>query len=411
MFCSTNDKSDVFAAVRPGGGQSGRLWPLAGVLSVLALASFAAGAAVGCDTPVYRYAMYNWNAAPYQVFFFHDSRLEGSDSNADGPHVDGQSQEANRLLREMSASDRPLNVNLIEVDVSDPHFEQLPFAVKEAWRRWRQKNDSKISSGSHAIFSPWGRELFAGRLDVDTVRAMAESPARKRLCELLQEGHIVAVCLTADKDANNRSVAEAVETLPKVLPLVELLEVSASDPKEAWFVKTLMAAEPDLEEYADETMVFMAYGRARAMLPYVGKGVTAENLARGIAFLSGACSCQVKADNPGIDLLTRWDWASAADVMAADDEEAPALDGQLVYHEFDPAELSGGQNGLPDNRFADTKLPNGQTPASRTADVADENIAPPAEGSFAMRQAWYLGGGLAVVVAVMIISGLFIMRR
>lgn len=194
------------------------------------------------------------------------------------------------------------------------------------------------------------------------------------------------------------------------------MEVSASDPKEAWFVKNLMSAEPDLEEYAGETMVFMAYGRGRAMLPYVGKGVTAENLASCVSFLKGACSCQVKADNPGIDLLARWDWPAAADAMAADDEDAPVPAGQLVYHEFNPGELSGGQNRLPgnispDNELPDTKIPDGQVPASRKADVENESIAPRPDGSFAVRQAWYLGGGLAVVVAVIVISGFFIMRR
>jgi len=84
---------------------------------------------------------------------------------------------------------------------------------------------------------------------------------------------------------------------------------------------------------ADEPMVFAIYGRGRALEPYVGKGITADNLAEIVMFVADACSCMVKDMNPGSDLLMKWDWDQTAEVLAADD---PSLDmsGYYGYGEY-----------------------------------------------------------------------------
>jgi hypothetical protein len=111
-----------------------------------------------------------------------------------------------------------------------------------------------------------------------------------------------------------------------------MVEVSRTDKAEAWLVRSLMTAEPDLAEYADEPMVFAVYGRGRAMPPYIGKGITVELLTDVLAFLVGPCSCFAKAENPGMDLLARWDWEATADKMAAND---PSLyPDAMMYEEF-----------------------------------------------------------------------------
>ena len=104
---------------------------------------------------------------------------------------------------------------------------------------------------------------------------------------------------------------------------IAVVKVSRTDPAEKWLVKMLLAVEPDLNdaEYAKDPMVFAVYGRGRAMPPYVGKGITTENLLDCVTFLAGACSCTVKDRNPGVDLLMRFDWDAAAEVMARDDPE------------------------------------------------------------------------------------------
>jgi hypothetical protein len=119
---------------------------------------------------------------------------------------------------------------------------------------------------------------------------------------------------------------------------ISVLKVKRDDPAEEFFVRMLMSVEEDLDEYADQPMIFAGYGRGRAMEPYIGKGITAENLVDVVAFLAGACSCMVKEQNPGADLLVQWNWEATADKMAEND---PSLDygpyGPQGYGEF-PAE-------------------------------------------------------------------------
>jgi hypothetical protein len=44
------------------------------------------------------------------------------------------------------------------------------------------------------------------------------------------------------------------------------------------------------------------------LLPLVGKGITGKNLHDAAEFLAGACSCEIKDQNPGFDLLLAADW-------------------------------------------------------------------------------------------------------
>src|SRR5207249_2313709 len=44
------------------------------------------------------------------------------------------------------------------------------------------------------------------------------------------------------------------------------------------------------------------------LLPLIGKGITAENIGGDARFLIGPCTCKVKEQNPGVDLLMVADW-------------------------------------------------------------------------------------------------------
>lgn len=90
-------------------------------------------------------------------------------------------------------------------------------------------------------------------------------------------------------------------------------EAKAKDP---WLLRSLLAVENDLHEFADEPMVFVVYGRGRALPPYIGKGITYDNLVEVTDFITSACSCTVKEQNPGVDLLMAYDWEAAAAAVA-----------------------------------------------------------------------------------------------
>ena len=46
--------------------------------------------------------------------------------------------------------------------------------------------------------------------------------------------------------------------------------------------------------------------------PLIVKGIHAANILEASAYLCGACSCEIKEQNPGIDLLMTADWEPVA---------------------------------------------------------------------------------------------------
>ncbi len=72
----------------------------------------------------------------------------------------------------------------------------------------------------------------------------------------------------------------------------------------------LMNIVEGLEHYSDQPMVFPVFGRGRFLHPLVGEGIEPGNIEMASAYICGACSCQVKLGNPGVDLLSHMDWYS-----------------------------------------------------------------------------------------------------
>ena len=213
----------------------------------------------------------------------------------------------------------------------------------------------------------------------------------------------------------------------------------------------LLAVEPDLHKFEKEPMVFAVYGRGRAMPPYVGKGITQANLVDCIAFLAGACSCMVKDENPGVDLLMRWDWDATAERMAAEDEGSGlgSPGGYGGYQEFaqdtsgkfaaagspdSPAEKRSGRYDQAPGRRTERRIgreadadahaasggqkrrrppqPNSPLPSrrpSRSAAPKAGTVTPAAR--LAARQAWTVGIGLALGAIVVVAAGLLLSRR
>lgn len=410
------------------------------IVAAFVLVLVAVPATWACNTPVCRYAMYNWPAAPYRVFYFHE-----------GPQPK-EDQEVNRLIADAAKGPAPLNVMLQPVDVAKKdRFTQLPEIVRKAWQD-RPGGTKSI----HAVFNSHGQRVFAGRLDPPAVKAMIESPARKRLAALLHDGNAgVLVLLASAKPELNQKAEQAIDELlrrvqagevavatmdgpamPKPAdqaddndknhtpddqprsagrPLkVARMTVSRTDPAEAWLVRSLMAVEDDLGPLADQPMVFAIYGRARAMPPFVGKGITADNLAEGVAFLAGACSCVVKDENPGVDLPVRWDWDATAEALAAAEQEDQA--GGLGYRESpapEPKKKSPPSKPAAKPEVAKTPSKTAKPPAAGKTETpaAKAPAADPQPPAYVQRQ---LRTSLAVIgfaAVVVFVFGLLWVRR
>ena len=441
-----------------------------------------------CTTPVYRYAMYNWAPSPYFVFYFHYG--EPAEEHT----------ELHQIIDELTES-HPAAANFVleEVDLSLGHFDRLPGPVKDVWLSY-VRAEARAAEPAHLVFTSWGVELRAGGLNVATLREMIDSPVRTRIGELLEEGCAAVIMFLpgSDEAENERAEKAGREVIaragageipieagfleasfsqsvppseasgdppPEGVPSEEerlaaanrlkvgFVKVTRSDAAEQWLVRSLMAMEPDLGELTEHPMIFFAYGRGRAMPPYVGKGINPDNLAAEIQFLGSACSCVVKEQNPGVDLLMHWDWEAAADAMAAND---PSLSGeQFAYQEFSPDEMGNPVSsaepeavGGPLTVAASPPEANGGSPPSNEAGQGSENpqtteedqaarqppeasaqpaaVERPGEsvggarvgstqpdrgGSFAGKQMWIFGIALVVAAVLVLGAGSVLVRK
>jgi hypothetical protein len=103
-----------------------------------------------------------------------------------------------------------------------------------------------------------------------------------------------------------------------------LLRISRNDAAENTFTQMLLSTEPDLAAVR-EPIVFPIFGRGRALYALVGKGIQAETIEQAATFLIGKCSCQVKEQNPGTDLLLTADWNALAKASPLQKRELPSL--------------------------------------------------------------------------------------
>jgi hypothetical protein len=333
---------------------SGYSWRLIAVFGLMSL--FAAGTVWACSTPVYRYAMYRWEAAPYEIYYFHEDA------------VDDAAAALHTAIRDAAKSEeQPVNLFLATVDVkADPELKTVPPDVRKWWQAQEEKK-----TPSYLVVTPYGQPIHHGELDETVFKTMIDSPARQAMVKQLSEGHAGVMVLVTGSDDKANSEAEKLiqefvadiasgkielyipppqgffappregeeEEKPQV-PKIEVgfVKVDRSDEKEKWLVESLLSMEEDLknDEFTDKPMMFMVFGRGRALPPCVGKGVNRDNLLDCVDFVTGACSCTVKDQNPGMDLMFATDWYKAAEKMATKFGAEEGNEYQLATEDFFP---------------------------------------------------------------------------
>ena len=287
-------------------------------------------AAWSCDTPVYRYAMYRWEPAPYECYYFHK-----------GPIAEAAAK-LHRLIDEASTSQtQPANVMLAKIDLEkDPELKGVPRDVGKLWTA-----QEKPRLPGYLLVTPHGAKLFSGTLDEAQLRALTDSPARRQLVKQLAEGKAMVLVLLDGKEASANVAAEKlvqdvqqdiaagkieVYSGPPAMgdegaarkkpspPAIGFVKVARDDAAERWLVEPLLALDAELqkEELRSQPLLFAVFGRGRALPPFVGKEINRDNLLAAVDFVTGACSCTVKDQNPGVDLLIAHDWPTTAANLA-----------------------------------------------------------------------------------------------
>jgi hypothetical protein len=372
------------------------------VCSVAAVLTFALPAGA-CETPVFRYALVNWPADPYQVVIFHREKLDDSQQ---------------RLVARLKEIEQNVAANLI-VDVVDLGGQVEP-SMRELWNRQREGKLPRM-----VVTYPFRR--FFGQPDaplealpptirtspvkVADAKRLVQSPLRDALVKRLLGGHSAVWVLVECGDGNAddaaaKTLTEQLDKMPAVLAAAgdvydqlpetqpgegpqeekleikfSLLRVSAKDPAEQALVAMLLGTEADLaDRVRNEPIAFPVFGRGRILTALVGKGITAQNIEQVCTFINGPCSCEIKDENPGVDMLIAAPWDSI-----------------LASEEVGKFELPPLFDDLPPDAEAET---------------ADMPAAAPARTGGSLTLLWgMLAGAAGLVVAVVISARILEARR
>lgn len=331
-----------------------------------------------CDTPVYRYAMYNWPPHPYQVVYLYRDEIPADDKPVH-----------QALLAAEDDAGQPANLRLMLANLDDPEaLADLPAPQQAALEQFAQAGLPRyVVFSPPSVDAPAGLPVYTGSLSAADVAALLDSPARQRILKALGEARhgVLLVLAGSDAEQNQAAVdtarqvaadAQAGKIQPFTAPGSPLLDppdeapaepdsvslavvtVGRDDPAEAWLVRMLLAVESDLHEF-DEPMVFAIFGRGRVAPPYIGRGITADNVAEVVSFLTGSCSCEVKEQVPGNDLLLACNW----------DEVARRLARQVGEEEGNEALLADDFPLIVGSDTPTTSTPPDQTPATDSADT------------------------------------------
>lgn len=287
-----------------------------------------------CSTPVFRYALEYWAPDPYQLI------IHCSDSL-----LLNENQWLKNIRPYSFAGDSTLNIAIEQRPV-------LPGQSVEVWGELFYPAETRIQS-----------PLWQGEMSVKNTELLAKSKTREELFQRLVQGQVAVWVLlpgpiAAENERTEKVLRSTVRRLSDSLtvpvtgydadgvPLartdttnyavtVSFLKIDPADSTENLLRQMLMRIEPDLMDY-DEPIAIPVFGRGRALYGLVGRGISRANITETCQSLLNWCSCQVKDENPGVDLLMQADWSQVTP-MASHENELPELIG---FERFLPDTLS-----------------------------------------------------------------------
>ncbi|MBR89757.1 MAG: hypothetical protein CMO66_00575 [Verrucomicrobiales bacterium] len=347
----------------------------------VALVLAGVGAVFACSVPVFRYALERWQSDNYLVVVFHHGALEDT---------------SRKLLAKLSP-DPLVSPQLANIEIQTYDLDNNP--PKDVLDFWRKSQASAKAGPWMMVFYPKTvgnpNPVWSGRLNEANANLVVDSPKRRELSRRLLKGESTVWLFLESgdtaKDAAALSVLNArIAALEKTLKLPEIkqediaagllnieasqlklkfsaLRVSRRDAAESVFVKMLLTSESDLKDLK-EPMVFPVYGRGRFMPALIGKGINDENLTEAAKFLTGPCSCQIKRQNPGTDLLAAVNWESLIQPQINIDRELPPLTGIVDPGAEKPTEVVAKAIVSSEPIFSNPiQLENGAPPSAPTS--------------------------------------------
>lgn len=161
----------------------------------------------------------------------------------------------------------------------------------------------------------YGNRLFSRYDETTQLRNLAKSPLREKIAGMIMSGKLcVLLYLRTGDNPNDEKGMNVVRKAIAESPFgktIEVIKLDRNDRDEAHLVSMLLNVESDLKTLKDP-MLFGIFGKFKALEPLVGGGITQENINYMIEFFTADCSCLIKDDLPGTDILYAGSWDSPA---------------------------------------------------------------------------------------------------
>jgi hypothetical protein len=358
---------------------------------------------LACNVPVFRYAMERWPADSYRILVYHRNGLRGVSFEL--------------LQKGVAERDGAANYDLKTIDVTKAEGISLAERRNIPSYPWVEIY--------YPVQSQIRTPVWSGPLTSDRAGKILNSPGRSRLAERLLSGEVAVWVLIKSGDGQKdrralgsleASLARASATLRipeagvdangnaievtdfQTYPVrFSLMEVARDDPEEDLLVRALLESEPDLGRY-DEPVAFPVFGRGRALYALVGGGIQEKNIREACESMLAWCSCEIKALNPGTDLLISADWSRPYGGRMVKDL-VPPLTGLSGFLPDEPPAQSGLAPLAPEAAAEAAfclRKPAGSGAAPVPKDAPEQ--APDPGGSPLIRNVLYMAGAAGVVL-------------
>ncbi len=350
------------------------------------LAGFA-GAVSACDTPVFRYALEKWMPENYTASVFFSGELSDAEQECvrllkSNVNVDLSVIDVEALRAGFDPAPYAFEgvAKAYRKSAAQKEAEKKEREARRVFAQHLQlyeKHDAGQRLPSLTVASPVvSRPLYQGGLGA--VGLLVNSPARAEIAQKILSGDsaVFVLLLSGDEAMDGRcrdaldvalrmaeervvlSIPENNTKLAYATPLLlkfSVVEVRRDDPLELFFIRNLMQlaekralfAEvsaggsryvPNGKALSEEVLVrnplvFPIIGRGRAVDMLDGLELSAEGVFGLCQYICGECSCEIKVENPGLDLLFAVDWAGGFIPMMGPEDEEIELYGLSNYQE------------------------------------------------------------------------------
>jgi hypothetical protein len=287
-------------------------WIILVVLAFFATASPASA----CVIPVFRFALERWAPDLYEVSVFYRGTLSDTDEQLVTKLEDWAVHNGGRV-----------NLEVVRCNLD----EDVPDDLLAIWKSLPDAPLPRVVIRSPR--KPTGQSIvWHGSLHDPFVAALAISPARREIANRLLQGDAVVWLLVrgSDEAQANRarktleaalaSLADQLELpagigrpgseLLSQVPLqlaFSVVEIAA-DATDEPMLRHLLRANLSKPSPPEDSLIAPIFGRGRVLTVQSARDLEPETITDLTTYLCSACSCQVKQQNPGFDLLCEVNW-------------------------------------------------------------------------------------------------------